>query len=296
MNVTIQPGQVAVPSQNNTGSTLCTSDAVEQITIPAAPTAPNNRIDLVICRPRGADLDGGANNDFMFDSVQGSAAATPTVPAAPAGTVALASIYLAGGAATIVAGNITDLRPGGLSVPGTASLPPPVTTGSVIQTFTDPAGEVWVARNGVNGGNWRKARDVLHAQYWRSLAFSLPTTASLINMDTMIRDPYTIYASGTGILTAPVAGVYLMRVSLGAANPVPTGASFALSIQNQAGTTVNQVSVGTAQAFSQQINTTAVEYLNAGDTLRAFGSCTTAATGGPGRSVTNLAADFLGTG
>jgi len=117
MTVNGAAGSVAVPTGNNTGSTLCASDALETVTLTAAPPSGSNRIDLIICRPRGTDLDGGANNDWIFDFVTGTAAATPTVPATPAGTVALAQIYVGGGVAAIINANITDVRPGGLAVP-----------------------------------------------------------------------------------------------------------------------------------------------------------------------------------
>jgi len=117
MTLNVAAGQVAVPTQNNTGGTLCTSDASEQIVIPAAPPSGQNRIDLVICHPRGADLDGGANNDWIWDSVQGTVAASPAVPATPAGTVAIYQVYVPGAAAALVAGNLTDVRPGGLGGP-----------------------------------------------------------------------------------------------------------------------------------------------------------------------------------
>jgi hypothetical protein len=117
MTVNVAAGSVAVPTANNTGSTLCASDAPETVTLTAAPPSGSNRIDLIICRPRGTDLDGGANNDWIFDFVTGTAAATPTVPATPAGTVALAQIYVGGGVASIISANITDVRPSGLAVP-----------------------------------------------------------------------------------------------------------------------------------------------------------------------------------
>lgn len=117
MTVYVAAGTVAVPTQNGTGTTLCTSDALEQINIAAAPGSGQNRIDLVICRPRGNDLDGGANNDFIFDSIQGVVAASPAVPATPAGTTALAQVYVGGGVAAIGGGNITDVRPGNLAIP-----------------------------------------------------------------------------------------------------------------------------------------------------------------------------------
>src|SRR5215831_13443236 len=114
MTIQVAPGFVAVPTQNNTGTTLCASDANEPVVISAAPASPNNRIDVVTCHPRGADLDGGANNDFIFDVIVGTVATSPVAPAVPAGQVALAQVYVPGNAASIVAGNITDVRPGAL--------------------------------------------------------------------------------------------------------------------------------------------------------------------------------------
>ena len=115
MTVNVAPGQVAVPTANNTGSALCSSDAVEQVTLAAAPASGLNRIDLVICQLRGNDVDGGSNNDFLFSAVTGTAVASPTAPAVPANAVALAQILVPGGSAAVTAGNITDRRSGRLA-------------------------------------------------------------------------------------------------------------------------------------------------------------------------------------
>jgi hypothetical protein len=142
MTVNIAPGTVAVPTQNATGSTLCVSDAIEQVTLAGAPASGSNRYDLIICQPRGNDLDAGANNDFIFTTVTGVAAATPTPPAVPAGAAALAQIYVPGGSASITAGNIVDRRPGGLPIPpvaGTGSYPR-----GFVATATGPASAVVV--------------------------------------------------------------------------------------------------------------------------------------------------------
>jgi hypothetical protein len=125
MSVNVAPGTVAAPSQNATGSTLCVSDAVETVVIAAAPGSGQNRIDLIICRPRGTDLDGGASNDFIFDTVAGVPAASPVAPALPAGTVLLGQVLVPGGSAAVTQGNITDARPAQqLAVP----IPQPVGT------------------------------------------------------------------------------------------------------------------------------------------------------------------------
>jgi hypothetical protein len=115
MAVDIAAGSVAVPTVNGTGSTLCASDAIEQVVLPAAPASGTNRTDLIICRPRGADLDGGANNDFIFDYVRGADGGG--VPATPPGTAALAQVLIIGGSAAVDPANITDVRPSLLAPP-----------------------------------------------------------------------------------------------------------------------------------------------------------------------------------
>src|SRR6516165_3171330 len=117
MVLAVAPGFAAVPSSNNTGSLLCVSDAIENVTLTAAPAAGNSRIDIVYVQPRANDIDGGPNNDFIFAAVAGAASTgTPTPPTLPAGALALANVAVGGGVAAIVAANITDQRPGNLSL------------------------------------------------------------------------------------------------------------------------------------------------------------------------------------
>jgi len=155
MTVNAAPGQVAVPTQNSTGATLCSWDAPEAVTLAAAPASGTNRYDLVVVQPRWNDLDGGSNNDFIVTNVTGAAAASPSVPAVPAGALALAQIYIPGGSASVVAGNITDRRPGGLSLASVGPAPAQATGSATITfsaatvsstaTVTFPAGRFTVA-------------------------------------------------------------------------------------------------------------------------------------------------------
>jgi hypothetical protein len=126
MALNLSPGAAAVPSQNNTGTTLCHSDAVEAVTPPLAPAGGSgqNRYDLVIVQPRSNDLDGGSNADFQLTSVTGALAGSPAIPPTPPGALALYWVYIPGGSAAIDPANITDVRPGNLSVP--APYVPPV--------------------------------------------------------------------------------------------------------------------------------------------------------------------------
>jgi hypothetical protein len=159
MTVQVQAGQVAVPTQNNSGTTLCTSDAAEQVTLTASAAQP--RIDLITCHPRGTDLDGGTNNDFIFDFVTGTPAASPTVPATPAGQVALAQIAVGAGVASIVAGNITDVRPGGLAIAATPARYPlgyiAQTVGPAAQTDYTAFTAVIAVTATLTAGRWYRA-------------------------------------------------------------------------------------------------------------------------------------------
>ena len=110
MGVNVAAGQAMIPTGNATGSTLCSWDATELTTLAAAPASGSNRYDLIVVQARGNDLDGGTNNDFIVTNITGTAAATPAIPATPANANLLAHVYVAGGSAAVVAGNITDRR------------------------------------------------------------------------------------------------------------------------------------------------------------------------------------------
>jgi hypothetical protein len=93
------------------------------------------------------------------------------------------------------------------------NLPAPITTGTTIQNFTDVWGDVWVAKNGVNGGNWRRARDVLTSKIYRAAAWTTGSSGSLLSFDSVTRDPYGL--AGGGQWTCPVAGVYAVSAVAG---------------------------------------------------------------------------------
>jgi hypothetical protein len=124
MDVTIQPGSIAVPTANATGSTLCFSDAVETVTLDAALPAGSDRRDLIVCHAYGGDLDGG-----------------------PAGCVKLAEVLVSGGSAAVEAAKVYDRRPGSLAVQNRLAFPLGFVaryTGPTNQT--DYGGEGWTLR------------------------------------------------------------------------------------------------------------------------------------------------------
>lgn len=99
--------------------------------------------------------------------------------------------------------------------------PTPVTSGTTVQSYTDPTGEVWVALNGVNGGQWKKARDVLHARWYKAAAQNTISGAIAVSLDTVTRDPYGLYSVANNFFVPPVPGLYLfsgqVTVNAGAA-------------------------------------------------------------------------------
>ena len=102
MNLQATPGTAAVVLQAGQGVALCRWDAVADsvVTIPPAPTS-NSRIDLYIIQVRDNAIDAGANNDFVFTSVQGTVAAAPVAPAVPANALALAQVTIAANIANL---------------------------------------------------------------------------------------------------------------------------------------------------------------------------------------------------
>lgn len=143
-------------------------------------------------------------------------------------------------------------------------LPPPTASATTV-SYTDPLGDVWVAKASVNGGNWFRARDVLHARWWRSAAYSLTTGAISIPYDTSVYDAYSLYSTGTTLFTAPVAGQYDLRVTTLA---TATAASQYLIVRIAVGgTVVAQGQIYTAVAGAYTINSFTAFNLNVGSTV-----------------------------
>ena len=94
-------------------------------------------------------------------------------------------------------------------------LPAALGAAAPLTSFTAPDGEVWVAKGGVNGGQWRKARDVLRVKACRQAAYNLGTAAVAMPWDLSIYDDYGL-RSGSNF-TAPIAGWWRMHTQVGAA-------------------------------------------------------------------------------
>ena len=119
MNITIPPSVIAVPLLGSLGTALCMWDANEIVTMPNAPGAGLSRVDRLICQVRDNQIDGGANQDFIFTTVSGAAVASnPVAPATPANAYALLDIVQTGAAANLNGVQIKLRALSTLAVPG----------------------------------------------------------------------------------------------------------------------------------------------------------------------------------
>jgi hypothetical protein len=110
MSVRVASGWAAVvgTTQANMGVYTFYNDATVTLTVTTAdPTNP--RIDRIVATVRDAFYS-GAFNDVIYQVLPGTPAGSPTAPAVPANSIALATIAVGAGVTQINTGNITDTR------------------------------------------------------------------------------------------------------------------------------------------------------------------------------------------
>jgi hypothetical protein len=172
-------------------------------------------------------------------------------------------------------------------------LPPLVTSGSAIQSYTDPIGDVWVAANGVNGGAWRRARDVLHSRSYRAAAATITATLTAIAFDTVVRDPYGLLTGGS--CTVPVPGIYSVTTGTGGLSSTANQGLQVYTSHNGVGSLAQMVNL--ISGYYGYVRATDIVFCNAGDTLGGLVYVFTGTlTMQTGSNTTTLAVDYLGTG
>lgn len=155
MSVDIAAGSAVIVGTEATGqgAYLCSSDAVESVTLDASPSSGQSRIDLVVATVRDSSIS-GSDDDMIFDKVTGTpTTGTPAVPTVPASSIVLAQVLVAGLVSSVVNANITDRRvlaPQG--VQPVASLDIAGTPGQIVGKSD---GTAWVAGT---DGSWSAIR------------------------------------------------------------------------------------------------------------------------------------------
>lgn len=110
MSVLVASGWAAIvgTTQANMGTYVAFNDATATLTITTA-NATDPRIDLVCVTVNDSYYTGSSDN-VVFQVIAGTPASSPTVPATPANSIALAEVYVGAAVLSINSGNITDLR------------------------------------------------------------------------------------------------------------------------------------------------------------------------------------------
>lgn len=108
MSVNVSSGWAAIvgTTQANMGTYMAYNDASTNLTITTASPS-NPRIDLIVITINDAYYTGSLNN-VSFQVIAGTPAASPTVPATPANSLALGQIAVGAGVTSILTANITN--------------------------------------------------------------------------------------------------------------------------------------------------------------------------------------------
>lgn len=153
MFVSIAAGSAVVQSASATGGAyVAHNDASVDVAIAAA-HATLARKDLIVARIYDAEVSGSAN-EWKLESITGTPAGSPAVPATPNGALALAQVSVAAAATTVVNANITDMRVYTSSLGG---MPPALSTAMPASPYkgqgayqTDLSRPVWH-----DGSSWK---------------------------------------------------------------------------------------------------------------------------------------------
>lgn len=246
MSVIVDAGFLVGVSPSGTSS--ITEVAQQTVTIPAAPSSPNNRIDLIVVD----DASGTAS------AIAGTPASSPVAPALAAGKKQLAQVSVPNGTTAIAGGNITDLRALWHSnIPGvkwgiasgsadaiTLATTPPTATladgliigarmGAANATATpslnlDGTGAKTITKY---GGNALVAGDIAGALAECLFRYNLANTRWELLNPKAVPPPVTSVAGRTGAVTlsaTDIAGTAWTQASLTNNNQLANGSNFAV--------------------------------------------------------------------
>jgi hypothetical protein len=178
-------------------------------------------------------------------------------------------------------------------------LPPPETTGTTVQSFTDVNGDIWIAKNGVNGGVYRRARDVLHCRVYRSAAWTPTASLQKLIWDTAVKNDYGIW-TGAGNFSVPIGGWYGFNLNVAATASAPP---FTLSMNLQLSATrigyLATNGLATPAEPTAAVGFADTYFANAGDVFFIQLSCALSGgtiAGGTGLDLCHMGIAYLGSG
>ena len=149
MNITVSPGHFVTPNTGTPTAGAYVATLASQGTLTVTTADPTNpRIDIVVA----VVTDNGDNTSSgAVKLVEGTAAASPSVPAAPANSIILAQIQVPAAETTVLAGDITDERPFTCAVGGIPRAPKGTLTGYYGQVAYDFASDSFYHNRNTGG-------------------------------------------------------------------------------------------------------------------------------------------------
>ena len=176
----------------------------------------------------------------------------------------------------------------------TMNRPAALAPAAPFQSFVDDLGDMWVAKGGVYGGAWKRARDVLYGYAYRSAALTTSTTNVLYPFDTASRDTYGLFTAPSFI--APIGGLYYLSAGI-----VFTSGAAGQNVQMYLSSSTSGI-IGMNRIFSQgasqntNVSLSIVVYAQAGDALSVTYSTGQATSSPVGQTSTHFIMQYTGTG
>lgn len=185
----------------------------------------------------------------------------------------------------------------GVEVPtyvGIIPLPAPVTTGSGVQSYTDPNGDLWVAANGVNGGAWKRARDVLYSRIYRTAAYTVGTAYALYPFDTVSFDAYGMFSASLNGFQIPVSGLYRFNVVI--ATSIAGNQWTSMNIRRNGNNLIQGTAIGGNIAGTLTCQSEDISPLSANDQMNVLVAANASVAAAPNPLLSFFSIAYIGTG
>jgi hypothetical protein len=244
----VAAGQAWIPGTQGADQGLYYALASAAVTgMAVTPNASNPLVVLVTASVNDVAYTGNpgvTSNEWDLLITQGTAAASPAIPATPDNSLVLATVLVPTNAS---AASSYTIQAGLSTISGT--------------TLTS------------NGQGVFKVSTPYKARMYRNAAWTMQTTATAVPFDTVIYDLFGSLTTGaSAVYTCPVAGYYFVTAGVGAVAAASTDAIIVEIIQNSTAYTITNGSVnGTSVGMRSPISD--IIPCAAGDTLSIKAYC-----------------------